>query len=83
MTIGFAIKTVLEIAAILFVVYGILHEDKFIAFEQRFVKKLKKKIFLYRRRRAVIERRKNSEHLKAVPNTKGSALRYAGRGDVA
>ncbi len=35
MTIGFAIRTLFEIAAVLLLAYGYLHEDKVVAFEKR------------------------------------------------
>lgn len=44
MTTNFAIQTALEFVAVLFVVYGILHEDKFVAFEDRMIKTVKSKI---------------------------------------
>ena len=33
MTTAFAIRTLIEIAAVLFVIFGVLHEQKFIDFE--------------------------------------------------
>lgn len=44
MATAFAIQTVIEILAALFVVYGLLHEDKFVAFEERMIKTIKAKI---------------------------------------
>lgn len=43
MTAGFTIQTILEIVATLFVVYGILHEDKFVAFENKVCRLIKNK----------------------------------------
>lgn len=57
MTTAFAIQTVLEIIAVLFVVYGLLHEDKFVAFEEQVVKFIRKKIYLHKRRKALERKR--------------------------
>lgn len=35
MSIGDIIRSVLELATILFVIYGLFHEDKFVAFEEK------------------------------------------------
>lgn len=43
MTTAFAIQTVLEILAVLFVVYGLLHEDKFVAFEDKMIARFKQR----------------------------------------
>lgn len=62
MTTAYAIQTVLEILAVLFVVYGILNEKKFVAFENKICRLIKRKIYLYRKRKAV----KASKVKKAV-----------------
>lgn len=42
MSTAFAIRTIIELAAILFVIYGVLHEQKFIDFEDKIIKKIKR-----------------------------------------
>ena len=37
MTTAFAIRTLIEIAAVLFVIFGVLHEQKFIDFEDKVI----------------------------------------------
>lgn len=56
MTTAFAIRTIIELAAILFVIYGVLNEQKFIEFENRIIKKFKR----YIRKRQLIKRRKEA-----------------------
>lgn len=56
MTTAFAIRTIIELAAILFVIYGVLNEQKFIDFENRIIKKFKR----YIRKRQLIKRRKGA-----------------------
>ena len=53
MTTAYAIQTVLEILAVLFVVYGILNEKKFVAIENKICRIIKRKIYLRRKRKAV------------------------------
>ncbi len=67
MTTGFAIQTVLEIMAVLFVVYGLLHEDKFVAFEAKMMKVIKKKIYLYKRHKAIEKRRQQGSSFTSAP----------------
>ncbi len=57
MTTGFAIQTILEIIAVLFGVYALLHEDKFVAFEDKMIKVIRRQVILYKRRKA-LEKRK-------------------------
>lgn len=38
MAVGQTIQTLFEVAMLAFVIYGIFHEDKFIAFEERIAK---------------------------------------------
>lgn len=68
MTTAFAIQTVLEIFAVLFVVYGLLHEDKFVAFEERLVKIIKKRIYLYKRRKAIQRKRRQGSSFNPAPS---------------
>lgn len=53
MTTAYAIQTILEILAVLFVVYGILNEKKFVAFENKVCRIIKRKICVYRKRKAI------------------------------
>lgn len=57
MTTALAIRTVLEIVAVLFVIYGVLHEDKFIAFEDKVIRMVAKKIYLHKRRKAIAKKK--------------------------
>ncbi len=52
MTTAFALQTILEILAVLFVVYGILNEKKFVAFENKVCRYIKRRIILHKRRKA-------------------------------
>lgn len=67
MTTAFAIQTVVEILAVLFVVYGLLHEDKFVAFEERLVKVIKKRIYLHKRRKAIQKKRQQGSVSNPAP----------------
>lgn len=68
MTTAFAIRTILEIAAVLLVTLGILHEDKFIIFEENVARIVRKKIRAYKRRKAIERRRAQGNHLRVVPD---------------
>ena len=52
MTTAYAIQTILEILAVLFVVYGILNEKKFVAFENKVCRIIRRKLILYKKRKA-------------------------------
>ena len=43
MILKFAIQTVFEIALVVLIIYGFIHEDKLIAFEDSFKRRIKKK----------------------------------------
>lgn len=43
MALKFTIQTILELAAVIAVIVGFIREDKFIAFEERVCKTLKRK----------------------------------------
>lgn len=73
MTTAFAIRTFLEIAAVLLVVFGILNEDKLINFETNVQRIIKKKIRAYRRRKAIEKRRANGTHLRIVSDRKNTS----------
>lgn len=53
MTTAYAIQTILEILAVLFVVYGILNEKKFVAFENKVCRIIRRKVILHRKRKAI------------------------------
>lgn len=57
MTLAFAIKVILSVIAVLFVSYGLLHEDKVVAFEDAIIRLIRKKIYLHKRRKALEKRR--------------------------
>ena len=75
MTTAFAVKTFFEIAAVLTVVLGILNEDKLIAFEQNVTRIVKRKIRMYRRRKAIEKRRAQGTHLKVASDRKNAPVR--------
>ena len=90
MTTAFAIQTTLEFLAIIFVIYGLIHEDKFIAFEAKLAKFIKRKIYLYKRRKAIEKRRQQGSSSKAtqlrrttVNNTVRPTTRVMQQGRVA
>lgn len=41
MSTAFASRTIIELAAILFIIYGVLHEQKFIDFEDKIIRAAK------------------------------------------
>lgn len=57
MTTAFAIRTIIEIAAVLFVIFGVLHEHKFIDFEDRVIRMIAKKIYIRKRKKAIAKKR--------------------------
>lgn len=75
MTMAFAVKTLLEIAAVLLVVFGILNEDKMIIFERNAARIIKKKIRMYRRRKAIEKRRAQGKHLRVASDRKNAPVR--------
>ena len=68
MTTAFAIKVILAVLAVLFVSYGLLHEDKFVAFEDAVIRLIKKKIYLHKRRKALEKRREQQKIYAAYAN---------------
>lgn len=62
MTTMFGIQVILAVLAVLFVSYGLLHEDKFVAFEDMIIRVIKKKVYLHRRRKAIEKRRKQGSY---------------------
>lgn len=49
MSIGLSVVIFLEVLFTLFVAWGLMHEDKFIAFENALCRKVKKKINRFKR----------------------------------
>lgn len=49
MSIGLSVVIFLEILFTLFIAWGLMHEDKFIAFEDALCRKVKKKINRFKR----------------------------------
>ena len=62
MTISFAFQVIFAVLAVLFVSYGLLHEDKFVAFEDMIIKVIKKQIYLHKRRKALEKRRQQGSY---------------------
>ena len=52
-----ALYVLLASAGVLFVTYGIRHEDEFVAFEDKVFRMIKRKIYLYRKKKAIEKRR--------------------------
>ncbi len=75
MTTAFAIKVILSVLAVLFVSYGLLHEDKFVAFENAVIRLIKKKIYLYKRRKAIERKRQQQKTYAAY----ASQVQYEAR----
>lgn len=61
MTTAFAIRTIIEIAAVLFVIFGVLNEKKFIDFEDRVIRFIAKRIYIRKRKKAVARKRAAQE----------------------
>lgn len=61
MTTAFAIRTIIEIAAVLFVIFGILHEKKFIDFEDKVIRFIAKRIYIRKRKKAIARKRAAQE----------------------
>ena len=57
MTTAFAIRTIIEIAAVLFVIFGVLHEQKFIDFEDNVIRMIAKRIYIRKRKKAIAKKR--------------------------
>ena len=57
MTTAFAIRTLIEIAAVLFVIFGVLHEQNFIDFEDKVIRFIAKRIYLRKRKKAIARKR--------------------------
>lgn len=57
MTTAFAIRTIIEIAAVLFVIFGVLYEQKFIDFEDKMIRMIAKRIYIRKRKKAIAKKR--------------------------
>lgn len=62
MTISFAVKTTIEVIAVLFLIWGFINEEKFIAFEDKFLRAVGIHIRNRRRRKAAEQRCKQQKH---------------------
>lgn len=51
MSLAFGIKVLLEVLVVLLIAYGLWHEDELIKFEQRLIKKIKRRLLNGRNRR--------------------------------
>lgn len=80
MTTAFALQTVLEIAAVILVFFGILYEDRLIIFEENVTRIIRRKIRMYKRRKAIEKRRAQGNHLRMVPDKRSTP---SGRQSVA
>lgn len=67
-----------EVALFLFLVYGFLHEDKFIAFEDKAIAVIRHNIKLRKQRKAAIARRKLNDKVRYTPER---PVRAAADGD--
>lgn len=72
MTTAFAIRTFLEIIAVVLVTLTILYEDRLINFEDKIILILKRKIRRYLRRKAIEKRRANGTHIRVAETRKAS-----------
>ena len=57
MSTAFAIRTLIELAFVLCVIYGVLHEQKFIDFEDKVIRLIAKKIYIRKRKKAIAKKR--------------------------
>ena len=80
MTTAFAIKVILAVLAVLFVSYGLLHEDKFVAFEDAVIRFIKKKVYLHKRRKAIEKRRGSRKDMLLMPIVCRANREKEGRG---
>lgn len=67
MNTGVAFIILAEVALFLFLVYGFLHEEKFIAFEDRVIAVIKHNIKLRKQRKAELRRRKINAKARYTP----------------
>ncbi|MDD6275485.1 MAG: hypothetical protein PUB20_01475 [Clostridia bacterium] len=65
MGLGLIIRTILEFAVAALILYGIYNEKKLIAFEDKAIRIIKKKIRLYRRRKAAENKRVKGTNVRS------------------
>lgn len=65
MGFGLIIRTILEFAVAGLILYGIYNEKKLIAFENRMIRIITKKIKRYRRRKSAAKKRANNTEMRA------------------
>lgn len=57
MTTAMAIRSILEIAVVVFIIYGLINEQKFIDFEDKVIRLIAKKIAIRKRKKAIAKKR--------------------------
>ena len=76
METGLAIRSILEIVGVLLITYMILHEDRFIIFEENVTRIIKRKIRMHRRRKAMEKKRAQQKQMRqSVPQRRPEAAR--------
>lgn len=68
MTIGFILRTIAEVAVVAFLIWGFLHEDKFIRFEDRLARIVTVNIRRIRHRR-MLKRQGTAPAVQPKPST--------------
>lgn len=79
METGLAIRSILEIVGVLLITYMILHEDKFIIFEENVTRIIKRKIRMHRRRKVMEKKRAQQKQMRQSapqPQRRPEAARY-------
>ena len=78
METGLAIRSILEIVGVLLITFMILHEDKFIIFEENVTRIIKRKIRMYRRRKAIEKKRAQQKQARqSAPQRRSQTTRYS------
>ena len=67
MSLSFAIVTILEIAAVLLLVFGFMHEKKVIAFERRVMMIIVVNLRRYKRKKALMKQQSEWEKRTSKP----------------
>lgn len=78
MNTGIALIILAEVFLFLFLVYGFLHEDKFIAFEDKAIAVIRHNIRIRKQRKAAEQRRKLNDKVRYTPER---PVRAAANGD--
>ena len=77
METGLAIRSILEIVGVLLITYMILHEDRFIIFEENVTRIIKRKIRMHRRRKAMEKKRAQQKQMRqSAPQRRPMAAKY-------